>query len=377
MPSPQLQSTLDKLFHISHVLGSNDLFTQAGGGNTSVKTEDGRVMCIKASGTPLGQMCEERGWVAVDLAKLQAVFATPDLRTCPTAERERRVLELLNASILEPADTRASVETPLHALLDRVVMHGHPVAANALSCHPDGRKLLSELFVDRDARPPLWVPYIDPGSTLAFRLADIIAEYRSHFDAAPDILLLQNHGLFVTAADVCACVAKNRDVLDRMETWFVDRFPAAISATQQKKVAGAVRAAQGEGAVVKFSVQPELVETARGRHAELFRGALTPDHVVYMGPAAVYVEKSFTQSDIQRELTAFHAQHGVHARTIVARGATVCFAGESRKRVDAAEALALSAVRIARLSGYTTRFIEENDVAFIMNWEAESYRVKQ
>lgn len=76
MPGPRYVATLDRLLHISHVLGCNEKFVQAGGGNTSVKTPDGRAMLIKASGTPLGRMSAEQGWVAVDLAKIHAVFAS-------------------------------------------------------------------------------------------------------------------------------------------------------------------------------------------------------------------------------------------------------------------------------------------------------------
>jgi len=44
---------LTQLLEISHGVGANPEYVQAGGGNTSVKSPDGRTMAIKASGTPL------------------------------------------------------------------------------------------------------------------------------------------------------------------------------------------------------------------------------------------------------------------------------------------------------------------------------------
>ena len=46
----------EELLHVSHAVGANTRFVQAGGGNTSVKTADGSLMFIKASGTPLADM---------------------------------------------------------------------------------------------------------------------------------------------------------------------------------------------------------------------------------------------------------------------------------------------------------------------------------
>ena len=56
------QASLAQLLEISLAIGSNSDYVQAGGGNTSVKSADGRTMAIKASGTPLAQMSETVGW---------------------------------------------------------------------------------------------------------------------------------------------------------------------------------------------------------------------------------------------------------------------------------------------------------------------------
>ena len=54
---------LAQLIEISCAVGSREDYVQAGGGNTSVKSPDGRTMAIKASGTALTAMSESAGWV--------------------------------------------------------------------------------------------------------------------------------------------------------------------------------------------------------------------------------------------------------------------------------------------------------------------------
>src|SRR6185295_8207876 len=58
---------LRDLVHISRAVGADPDLVQGGGGNTSVKTRDGRRMFVKASGTALAAMDAGRGWAELDL----------------------------------------------------------------------------------------------------------------------------------------------------------------------------------------------------------------------------------------------------------------------------------------------------------------------
>lgn len=377
MPIADFQPSFDHLLHISHVLGCNDRLVQAGGGNTSVKCADGDTMLIKASGTPLGRMSPSQGWVAVRLETVRSLFETPELRTLPASEREQRVLGVLSDAIIEPPDARPSVETPLHALLDTVIMHSHPVAANAIGCLPDGKTALEAICKDVSERPPLWIPYIDPGSTLAFAVADRIGQYAAEHGGPPDVVLQPNHGLFVAAPSAHECATKHQRIVENAEHLLLERFPDPIDAGILKGIADAVAAVYGTDTLVRASKRPELVQAARGELAETFAGALSPDHVVYTGPRGLIVDSTIGRAQLESALTDFKAATGVLPRLIVVRGQTVCVAGQSEKKVDAAEALAVSAVQTALLTGNKPRFLDSDGVAFIMNWEAEHYRAKQ
>ena len=135
---------LEQLIEVSHAVGNNPQYVQAAGGNTSVKSPDGRTMAIKASGTPLTAMSESDGWVELDVAAVLRIFDREDLASLPSKEREAQVLEHLRQSAVG-GNGRPSVESALHALLGRVVVHTHAVAANALNCGPGEAALKQSL----------------------------------------------------------------------------------------------------------------------------------------------------------------------------------------------------------------------------------------
>ena len=53
---------LSGLIKISNAVGGDIALIQGGGGNTFVKTRDGKYMYIKASGTAIKDMSERSGW---------------------------------------------------------------------------------------------------------------------------------------------------------------------------------------------------------------------------------------------------------------------------------------------------------------------------
>jgi rhamnose utilization protein RhaD (predicted bifunctional aldolase and dehydrogenase) len=266
-------------------------------------------------------------------------------------------------------------------LLDSVVMHSHPVAGNALTCHPDGEKLLVDLFSRRGWPPALWVSYVDPGATLAFAVADLITRYRVKNGAAPGVIVLQNHGIFVAAADVSACVHRHQEVLDACERLFVERQPVFADAPLREAVEGAVRDACRAAGVpthlVRYSRRPELLQAAMTQLRQVYTGALSPDHVVYTGPCGLVLDPPFDCGRISAAIGEFHRRHGIIPRLVVLCGQGMCIVAESEKKLDAAESLAVTAAQATTLAGEKLRFLREKDVSFIMNWEAEHYRAKQ
>ena len=74
-----VESLLDELIRVSRVVGADPDWVQGGGGNTSVKSEDGATMLVKASGTTLAEMDATKGWAELDLSVTRQIVEKPEL----------------------------------------------------------------------------------------------------------------------------------------------------------------------------------------------------------------------------------------------------------------------------------------------------------
>ena len=74
-----MDKALTDLIKISNTTGKDSTLVQGGGGNTSVKTDDGKYMYIKASGTALKDMNEKKGWRRLRLAPVLSIIEDDSL----------------------------------------------------------------------------------------------------------------------------------------------------------------------------------------------------------------------------------------------------------------------------------------------------------
>ncbi len=273
---------LAQLVKVSHAVGGRPDCVQAGGGNTSIKSADGKIMAIKASGTTLAGLSESAGWVELDLGSVLSMFDLPELERLDSAGREAKVLALLKAAVLGGPSERPSVESALHAMLGKVIIHTHPTAVNALTCGP-GESAIAELTRPGEL-PPLWIPYVDPGCSLAVAVRAAIGTYKKKSAETPK-----------------ECIALHDDWVRRCESYFAKTAPPLRSArplgsAALRKLMASVRRAwhdKSAGPVfVRLSADPELTNAALdGDVAGLMAaGAMTPDQIAYTGPYSLFAE---------------------------------------------------------------------------------------
>ena len=172
-----MDKALLELIRISNAVGKDPTLVQGGGGNTSVKTADGKYMYIKASGTALKDMSEKQGWRRL---RLDAVLSVIEDKAIARLDAQSRETEVVNRLLLACDDevvgtARPSVEAHLHAFLNKCVIHLHPSVVGAYVNAKHGKAELQKLF-KTEKRPPLWVPYTDPGFTLAKRIAKLVGD---------------------------------------------------------------------------------------------------------------------------------------------------------------------------------------------------------
>ena len=178
---------IEDLIAISRKFGQDSRFVIAGGGNTSYKNED--KLWVKASGHALATITEN-GFAILDRSLLNPMGEKA--YSNDTVLREEQVKNDLAIACLTK-DRRPSVETSLHNCMGfAFVVHLHPTLVNGLMCSVNAESACKELFPEA-----LYIEYTDPGYTLFKKVYDRIKAYKAANGKEPQVIFLQNHGIFV------------------------------------------------------------------------------------------------------------------------------------------------------------------------------------
>lgn len=344
-----MASALAELAEVCAVAGRGVRLVQAGGGNASIKSADGRRMWIKASGLRLADVHEDAGHVALDLVGLRASLQALAQAALPPADAALAAGRDLLAAVQGPGALRPSLEAGFHAVLGRVVLHTHPIALNAFACLADGAEQLARCL----GRPIPSVPACLPGWPLC---AAVQAARVGLLPDGAEELLLGNHGWVVAGPDAALVLARTTVAAARAEAWF-GGLDALDLASREPPVAAERWASAARNAVGTSGVSPAIVRAARlGALAQSASAAgldgrpLVPDDVVY-GVHRLEVV------DTAPEAWARGARAPFPARPIAVSGAGVVLAGPSAASVDALEEVLLANLLIRRLAARRGRVI--------------------
>ena len=333
--------TLQALSAFSARLGGDPLLIQGPGGNTSLKATSatGRALLhVKASGLWLRDAVTRPCFVALDLAALRERLRN--------AAGDPPLGDLVMAEDGGPA-MRPSIETSLHAVLPhRVVVHTHSVNALAILLRADARAVLAPLL---QGLRWTFVPYARPGLPL-------LRAVEAAGGADADVLLLQNHGLVLGAADVDAADHLHAELERRLAQPFRTAPPAQNSAALDALGAphGWRPARHDESHAL--ALDPGSRELAA-------RGAFYPDHVVFLGPGPVRAVDAAVAPDLLRSPGKLLPVHGLG--TLVPRTIS-----EGEEEMVRCLALVLS-----RCDPHApVRTLSTADEAELTGWDAEAHR---
>jgi NAD(P)-dependent dehydrogenase (short-subunit alcohol dehydrogenase family)/rhamnose utilization protein RhaD (predicted bifunctional aldolase and dehydrogenase) len=382
-----MNKALSDLIKISNTSGKDPALVLGGGGNTSVKTPDGKHMYIKASGTALKDMAKDRGWRRLRIETVLAILKDRSLARMDAIGRETEVVNrlLLSCDDDVTGGARPSVEAHLHALLDTHVIHLHPLAVAAYVNAKNGRAKIDKLFAG-ESRPPLWVPYVDPGFMLANRIARLVAAYEGERGKKPQVLFLEKHGVFVTAGSADAALRLVRRVIRTCESGLKPlragrtQLPSATSVLGAKlALRKAVFEATGQYLPVSyFSTMEAVAPFMAHKEAKklLSTPALNPDELVYANGTALWVERPNAAALARKIDTLVKRGQKVPAAFVV-KGlglfvvAEKPLAGLIAEITDTSLKVRMHAARFGGVLALTAR---EQD--FINNWESEAFRKK-
>ncbi len=364
---------IDELVSLSNLYGSNEELVLAGGGNTSAK--DGDVMYIKGSGTQLATITAD-GFVKMNRQALADIF-TKEYPTDDDA-REAQALADLSAARMPGEETkRPSVETLLHSLFPHTfVLHVHPALVNGLTCSVNGKAEAERMFGDDF----IWVESCKPGYTLSKICYDKMTAYTAKYGKAADMLLLQNHGIFIAADTAEEIGDKLADVMSKLNAAVV-RWPdfdsGDYNGEKAQKCFDVIYEIYGDDAVITYEPSSEALRFAESiEAAQAVMKPFTPDHIVYCKAEPVYGSDN---DCIRDEVNTYYEKNGYMPKIIIISGCGFFAVDMTPKGSDTAATLFNDALKVATYSESFGGPLHMTDELsdFITNWEVESYRQKQ
>lgn len=382
---------IEDLIAISRKFGQDSRFVIAGGGNTSYKDENR--LWVKASGHALATITED-GFAVLDRALLNEMGEKAYNED--TAIREEQVKNDLSVACITK-DRRPSVETSLHNCMGfAFVVHLHPTLVNGLMCSVNAEAACKEIFPDA-----LYIEYTDPGYTLFKKVYDRIKAYKAEKGKEPQVIFLQNHGIFVGGDTTAEIEGIYSEVLGKLEAK-VAALPEGDTAVSETvtDVVPAIRqmlSRSGRGfktlkvtknALVDFFIDGCSV-TSTGSVTDCpgksgfdkIAKPFTPDIIVYCKSSYIFIEAESDEEILKQaeeEIEAFVSGKGYTPKVLLIKGIGLIAVGDSSRNAQIITDVFTDAMKIAF---YAHSFggehpMERAWIDFIDNWEVENYRRK-
>lgn len=382
---------IEDLIAISRKFGQDSRFVIAGGGNTSYKDENR--LWVKASGHALATITED-GFAVLDRALLNEMGEKAYNED--TAIREEQVKNDLSVACITK-DRRPSVETSLHNCMGfAFVVHLHPTLVNGLMCSVNAEAACKEIFPDA-----LYIEYTDPGYTLFKKVYDRIKAYKAEKGKEPQVIFLQNHGIFVGGDTTAEIEGIYSEVLGKLEAK-VAALPEGDTAVSETvtDVVPAIRqmlsrSERGfktlkvtKNALVDFFIDGCSV-TSTGSVTDCpgksgfdkIAKPFTPDIIVYCKSSYIFIEAESDEEILKQaeeKIEAFVSGKGYTPKVLLIKGIGLIAVGDSSRNAQIITDVFTDAMKIAF---YAQSFggehpMERAWIDFIDNWEVENYRRK-
>lgn len=366
---------IDDLIAISRKFGQDSRFVIAGGGNTSYKDENR--LWVKASGHALATITED-GFAVLDRTLLNEMGEKAYNED--TAIREEQVKNDLAVACVTK-DRRPSVETSLHNCMGfAFVVHLHPTLVNGLMCSANAEAACGEIFPEA-----LYIEYTDPGYTLFKKVYDRINAYKAANGKEPQVIFLQNHGIFVGGDTTAEIEGIYSEILGKLEAK-VAALPEGGSEVSPTvtDVIPAIRqmlSRAGRGLKTLKVTKNALVDYFLDGSREKIAAPFTPDIIVYCKSAYIFIDAESDEEILKQaeeKIEAFAAEKGYTPKVLLIKGIGLVAVGDNFKNAQIITDVFTDAMKVAF---YAQSFggehpMEKAWIDFIDNWEVENYRRK-
>jgi len=373
---------LDTLIKISRDFGNKPDAVQGGGGNTSVKTGNG-MMYVKASGVLL-RAVDEESFLLVDKNKTIEILMDKSIASLSSQKRDELVAARMTSLVQDDTAKRPSIETFLHALLGKYVVHIHPVYANALTCLENGSQLATNLFKDKINFS--WVGYDSPGYPLGLLVKKSIDNFVVLNATTPDVVFLQNHGIIISSDNVKNLYVLYSKLNDELKKYFGDIECFASQSQKESLLADQIEILASAFNCIKLKMafkifdSPIIKSVPQSDNLEdiIRSGALYPDQVVYCGETPLFINPESGCEEITSSLKQYIDIYGYPPKVIYFKELGIVLAGTNSCELDAAEEVLEAHIKVLLLIKKEGKpsFLSDIQSSYIAHWESEKYRRK-
>jgi rhamnose utilization protein RhaD (predicted bifunctional aldolase and dehydrogenase) len=261
-------------------------------------------------------------------------------------------------------------------LPQKYVVHTHPTIVNGLTCSKSGRQIAEQLFHSRC----MWIPSVNPGYILAKLIKTQLAEHEKKYKSLPDIILLENHGMFVGAETIEEIKTIYNFVIGTLKKRIIrdpDFSSTWVSKAEMEKVCSCLKNYSAfKNAYITFENNSEISDAVKDSASfQKVHSSYTPDHILYAGPEMLFVEDL---NSIERDIDQYRERNECYPKVIAVKMIGVFALGDGEDSSHITMLFFLDALKIAvyaeSFGGY--KFMDKGQIDFIKNWEVEKFRSK-
>lgn len=355
------------LIAISRFAGERFDLVQAGGGNTSVKLDNGHLY-VKASGMALADVAKKEDFCCIKWQPLLEFLNQCDSNADIFA-LENSAMRIVKENTLA-SSARPSIETLMHCALGHFTLHTHPIAVNAITCRVDWKEELADLFKDA-----FLIDYKTPGAALAVSLQQQLRQ-RNWQPGNPALVFLQNHGLIVAGNSKNEIMQLTNKVVGQL----AQSLPFDLRKYQLVNVVSQlINRVCGTQWIAYLSDDQILNQAVNDNSSFLLAHPATPDQVVYCGPAGLFLTGVKIDADRKAVDNYFHEFKQPPKVVIMENDGSrhIILLGQSLHKCKAAEDVLRSHVLLQQGGqAATMQFLSKSEVNYLTNWEAEKYRMQ-
>lgn len=348
--------SIKEFVSLSKYAGERFDLIQAGGGNTSIKTNNS--MIIKSSGYSLSEISETNGYTIINTSQVQQILENKHLGKIQDKKQKNQFASQLLQNTVITQNKKPSIETFFHVFLDTYVLHTHPIVVNAITCNPLWNNILQKLFPKS-----LCLKYYTPGIELALSIQKKLTQLSN----PPQIIFLQNHGLIIHGPSKTDIINKTEKVLTTIEKEIKSSFSKFKLVTKISKLINSLN--NNEYQISYLSQDKTIIKLIKKNKLIALNKPLSPDFIVYCGFHAIEL------SNINNPATLIFYKNKYHEiPKVVIYKEHIFFIAQNINKAKQIEDVVKSQLIITDLAKNKLHYLPLQEQKFLANCTDEKYR---